>query len=62
MEKSLYMKEEKLAQAFRMFDVDGNGKISREELKQVLGSTDYCFFNFNIIQNEIINTCFFLFL
>lgn len=31
------MREEKLFQAFKMFDVDGSGKISKEELKQVLG-------------------------
>jgi calcium-dependent protein kinase len=33
MEKSLYMREEKLFQAFKMFDIDGSGKISRDELK-----------------------------
>jgi len=33
MEKSIYMKEEKLLQAFKMMDIDGNGKISRNELK-----------------------------
>lgn len=38
MEKNLYMKEEKLYNAFRMFDLDGSGKISAEELKQTLGS------------------------
>ncbi|EAR82389.1 calmodulin-domain kinase (macronuclear) [Tetrahymena thermophila SB210] len=37
MEKSLYMKEDKLHQAFKMLDIDGNGKISKEELKQILG-------------------------
>ena len=38
MEKNLYMKEEKLFMAFKMFDLDGSGKISANELKQVLGS------------------------
>lgn len=37
-EKSIYMKEEKLFMAFKMFDIDGSGKISAEELKQILGS------------------------
>ncbi|MCL4162107.1 UNVERIFIED_CONTAM: hypothetical protein GTU68_042331 [Idotea baltica] len=40
MEKSMYMKEEKLHNAFKMFDLDGNGKISKNELKQVLGKDD----------------------
>ena len=43
MEKSIYMKEEKLFMAFKMFDLDGSGKISADELKKVLGS------NFTII-------------
>ena len=38
MEKNIYMKEEKLYMAFKMFDLDGSGKISANELKQVLGS------------------------
>ncbi|EGR31676.1 protein kinase domain protein [Ichthyophthirius multifiliis] len=38
MEKSLYMKEDKLHQAFKMLDQDGNGKISKNELKNVLGN------------------------
>ncbi|EGR28784.1 protein kinase domain protein, partial [Ichthyophthirius multifiliis] len=37
MEKSLYMKEDKLHQAFKMLDQDGNGKITKQELKAVLG-------------------------
>lgn len=47
MEKSIYMKEDKLHQAFKMLDQDGNGKISREELKNVLGSKYnlvFCFY------------------
>jgi len=31
------MKEEKLYMTFKMFDSDGSGKISAEELKQILG-------------------------
>ncbi len=46
MEKSLYMKEEKLFNAFRMFDQDGSGKISAAELKQVLGSIKKIRINF----------------
>lgn len=38
MEKNVYMKEEKLFMAFKMFDLDGNGKISANDLKEVLGS------------------------
>jgi len=40
MEKSVYLKEEKLWAAFKMFDKDGNGKISADELKEVLGSEE----------------------
>jgi calcium-dependent protein kinase len=37
MDKSLYLKEEKLYQAFKMLDLDKSGKISKDELKSVLG-------------------------
>lgn len=37
-EKNIYMKEDKLFAAFRMFDQDGSGKISADELRKVLGS------------------------
>ena len=40
MDKSLYMKEEKLIHAFKMLDQDGSGKISKEELKSVLGTDE----------------------
>ena len=38
MEKSLYLKEEKLYAAFKLFDTNDDGNISTEELKEVLGS------------------------
>lgn len=38
------MKEEKLFMAFKMFDIDGSGKISAEELKQILGSILNCIY------------------
>jgi calcium-dependent protein kinase len=38
MEKSVYMKKEKIYQAFKTFDLDGSGKISAQELKNILGS------------------------
>ncbi|KRX01612.1 Protein kinase-like domain [Pseudocohnilembus persalinus] len=37
-ERSLYMKDEKLHMAFRMLDLNNDGKISKEELKTVLGN------------------------
>jgi calcium-dependent protein kinase len=36
MEKSIYAQEDKLWEAFKVFDSDGNGKISEAELKKVL--------------------------
>ncbi len=42
MERSVYLKEEKLWAAFKLFDKDGNGKISALELKDVLGADDNC--------------------
>jgi len=48
METNLYLKEEKLFMAFKMFDKDGNGKISAQELKEVLGS-NYCQFDKKLI-------------
>ena len=41
MEKGLYMKEEKLFMAFKMFDIDGSGKISADELKEILGCINF---------------------
>ena len=41
------MKEEKLFMAFKMFDIDGSGKISADELNEILGSNNY--FNYLIV-------------
>ena len=41
MEQNLYLKEENLRNAFRMFDKDGSGKISVEEVKSILGAQKY---------------------
>ena len=38
MEKNIYMKEEKILAAFKMMDLNGDGKITKEEIKAVLGS------------------------
>jgi len=40
MSQSMYLKEEKIYQAFKMFDKDGNGRISPDEIKNVLGNDD----------------------
>lgn len=37
MEQNMYLKEENMRNAFRMFDKDGSGKISIDEMKQALG-------------------------
>lgn len=49
MEKALYMKEEKLYNAFKMFDLDGSGKISAEELRQTLGCKKINWFLFIVL-------------
>ena len=36
LEKKKYMREDRLWSAFRVFDVDGNGTISKEELQKIL--------------------------
>eukprot|EP00331_Platyophrya_macrostoma_P026713 CAMPEP_0176445944 /NCGR_PEP_ID=MMETSP0127-20121128/24027_1 /TAXON_ID=938130 /ORGANISM="Platyophrya macrostoma, Strain WH" /LENGTH=100 /DNA_ID=CAMNT_0017831875 /DNA_START=31 /DNA_END=333 /DNA_ORIENTATION=- len=40
MEKNLYLKEEKLYAAFKLFDKDGSGTITAQELKVVLGNKE----------------------
>jgi len=40
LDKKVYMVEDVCWQAFRIFDKDGNGKISRDELKNVFGDDD----------------------
>ena len=41
MEKNVYLKEEKLYAAFKLFDLNGDGLISQEELSKVLGSSRF---------------------
>ena len=43
MERNVYLKEDKLFMAFKVFDKDGNGKISATELKDALGSMNYIY-------------------
>ena len=38
LEQSLYTKEGNIRNAFKKFDLNGNGKISMDEIKQVLGA------------------------
>jgi calcium-dependent protein kinase len=38
LDKSIYLQEQRLVEAFRIFDKDGSGKISADELRDVLGS------------------------
>ena len=35
-QKNVYLNEEKLKDAFKLFDADGSGKISRAEIEKVL--------------------------
>lgn len=41
MSQSMYLKEEKIFQAFKMFDKDGNGSITPAEIKKVLCSNNF---------------------
>jgi calcium-dependent protein kinase len=36
MDKSIYLREERLLEAFKMMDIDSSGKISKEEIKKSL--------------------------
>ena len=38
-EKNIYLNEEKLKEAFKLFDADGSGKISRAEIEKILHSS-----------------------
>lgn len=38
MSQNMYLKEEKICQAFKMFDKSGDGKITPQEVKNVLGN------------------------
>ena len=38
MEQNMYLKEENLRAAFKVFDKDKSGKISIDEMKQALGA------------------------
>merc|ERR1719253_828228 len=40
MDRQKYMQEDVCWRAFKVFDLDGSGTISREEMRQVLGSKD----------------------
>jgi len=40
MSQNMYLKEEKIYQAFKLFDKDGNGRITPAEIKAVLGMDD----------------------
>lgn len=58
LDNNIYMKQDKLRQAFRMFDIDGNGKISVEELTKILGCheeylfVDQSFFKEMVMEND----------
>ena len=49
MEKSVYLKEEKLYAAFKLFDTNDDGNISIKELKSVLGCNYAGIFNSNFL-------------
>lgn len=38
MEKNVYLRQDRLIDTFKLLDKDGNGKITAEELKEVLGN------------------------
>jgi len=53
MEKSMYLKEDKLLDAFKVFDKDRNGKITANELKEILGSDPAFHQNSELFENMI---------
>eukprot|EP00920_Eleutheroschizon_duboscqi_P029576 GHVT01071777.1.p1 GENE.GHVT01071777.1~~GHVT01071777.1.p1 ORF type:complete len:869 (+),score=231.43 GHVT01071777.1:871-3477(+) len=52
MDRKIYMKEDVCWAAFRVFDLDGNGKISPEELRSMLGMKDVT----NSLGKEVIDS------
>ena len=38
LDKNIYLQENKLYEAFKLFDVDGSGKISKDEIAYILGT------------------------
>lgn len=56
MNQSIYLKEEKLFQAFKMFDKNNDGYISAEEIKNVLGN-DPKYKDSNEIWTQMIKEC-----
>lgn len=41
LQKEMLLKRDNLRGAFRMFDVDGDGKVTKDELKQVFGVSSH---------------------
>jgi calcium-dependent protein kinase len=53
MQRNLYLKEEKLMAVFKMLDKDGNGKITAEDLKNVLEAHDNQRMNMGLYEKMI---------
>ena len=55
MDRRLYMREERLGEAFSMLDRDGSGKISKDEIKKALklGNLDNATFDKYIIEYDL---------
>lgn len=51
MTQKMYLKEEKIYQAFKLFDKNGDGFITQDEIKEVLGSK---FLFLNEIEEEFV--------
>jgi calcium-dependent protein kinase len=41
LDKNIYLQEERLWNAFKVFDRDGSGKITADELKTLLSNPDF---------------------